>query len=96
MTTIKATVAGGRLELDAPAEWPDGTLVEIHPVLNESMDDAMSPDEIANVLAAMDQFEPLHLTDAERAAWEAQRQVRKDWEKAHFAEHARKLKGMWE
>jgi hypothetical protein len=32
MTTIKATVKGRRLELDAPADWPDGTEVEIHPL----------------------------------------------------------------
>lgn len=33
MTTIKATVKGRRLELDAPADWPDGTEVEIYPVI---------------------------------------------------------------
>jgi hypothetical protein len=30
MTTIKAIVKGKRLELDVPAEWPDGAEVEIH------------------------------------------------------------------
>ncbi len=96
MSTIKATVAGGRLELDVPAEWPDGTQVEIHPVACESADDDMSPEEIAKLLAVMDQLEPLQLTDAERAAWEAERQARKEWEKAHFAEQAGKLQRMWE
>jgi hypothetical protein len=32
MTTIKATIKGRRLELDVPADWPDGTEVEIHPL----------------------------------------------------------------
>jgi hypothetical protein len=32
MTTVKATIKGRRLELDAPADWPDGTEVEIHPL----------------------------------------------------------------
>lgn len=32
MTTPKATVKGGRLELNVPADWPDGTEVEIHPI----------------------------------------------------------------
>jgi hypothetical protein len=30
MTTIKAIIQGGRLELEAPSDWPDGTEVEIH------------------------------------------------------------------
>ncbi len=68
MSTIKATVAGGRLELDVPADWPDGTEVEIQPLAREAADDTMSPQEIAKLLAVMDQLEPLELTDAERAA----------------------------
>ena len=32
MSAIKATVRGGRLELDVPADWPEGTEVEIYPV----------------------------------------------------------------
>jgi hypothetical protein len=97
MTTIKATVTRGRLELDVPEDWPDGTEVEIHPLAKGAPDDdAMSPEEIAEMLAVMDRLEPLDLTDAERAAWEAERQARKDWEKVQFAEHAAKLERMWE
>jgi hypothetical protein len=94
MTTIKATVSGGRLDLQVPTDWPDGTEVEIHPV--GVTDDMMPSDEVARLLALMDQAEPLDLSDAERAAWEAERQVRKEWEKTQFAEHAAKLKRMWE
>ena len=32
MNIIKATVKRGRLELNVPADWPDGIEVEIHPV----------------------------------------------------------------
>jgi len=32
MTTIKATIKGRRLEVDVPADWPDGTEVEVVPV----------------------------------------------------------------
>jgi hypothetical protein len=32
MTTLRATIKGGRLELDVPQDWPDGTEVEIHPI----------------------------------------------------------------
>jgi hypothetical protein len=97
MNTIKATVTGGRLELNVPADWPDGTEVEILPLSKGGdVDDKMSPEEIANQLAAMDQLEPLDLTEDELAAWKAGRQVRKDWEKAQFAQHAGKLQRMWE
>jgi hypothetical protein len=33
MTTIKAKIKGRRLELDVPADWPDGTEVEVLPIL---------------------------------------------------------------
>jgi hypothetical protein len=97
VTTIKATIKGRRLELDAPDEWPDGTEVLIHPLAPAARDEAvMTPDEIARTLAAMDEVEPLIMTDAERAASEAERRDRKEWEKAHFEEHAEKLRRMWE
>ena len=99
MNAIKATVKGGRLELQVPPDWPDGTEVEIHPVGpggTVGNDGPMTPDEIACVLAAMDKVEPFALTDAERAAIEADRQTRKEWEKAHFQEHGDKLLRSWE
>lgn len=98
MITIKATIKGRRLELDAPPDWPDGTEVEIHPLGNGANGDqaAMSPDEIARTLAAMDQVEPFEMTDAEQAAWETERRARKERDKAQFAEHAEKLRKGWE
>ena len=89
MNAIKATVTGGRLELNVPADWPDGTEVEILPLSKGADVDDM-------LLAAMDQLEPLDLTEAELAAWKAERQARKEWEKAQFAQHAGKLQRMWE
>lgn len=32
MDSLKATISNRRLELDAPADWPDGTEVEIYPI----------------------------------------------------------------
>jgi hypothetical protein len=96
-TTIKATVSGGRLELDVPVDWPDGTEVEIHPLhgSSNSGDDKLSAEEIARTLAAMDEIEPFEMTDAEIAAWEAERQSRKERDKAEFVENAEKLRRMW-
>jgi hypothetical protein len=69
MSTIRATVKNGRLDLTVPTDWPDGTEVEIHPVGKEASDaaDIMSPDEIARTLAAMDLIEPFDMSEEERA-----------------------------
>jgi hypothetical protein len=86
MTTIKAVVRDGRIEVDEPLDLPDGTVLHT-PVLDDTQkadNDAMGPDEIQRVLDAMDRMQPLQMTDAELAAWEADRQARKEAEKAHF------------
>ena len=98
MTTLRAIVQARRLELDVPDDWPDGVEVEIHPVAPAAngAGELMSPEEIARTLAAMDQLRPFELTEAERVAWETERQVRKERDKAQFAEHADKLGSAWE
>ena len=98
MTMIKATIKGGRLEVDVPADWPDGTQVEVYPLGPGTQDDGevMSAEDIAQTLAAMDQVEPLEITDAERASWEAECEVRTRREKSRFAEHAENLRRLWE
>jgi hypothetical protein len=98
MTTIKATISGRRLELDVPADWPDGTEVEIHLIQSSGHgdDDNLSPEEIARTLAAMDQMEPFEMSEAECAAWEAERQSRKERDKSEFVERAEKLRRMWQ
>ena len=98
MTMIKAVVRGGRIEVDEPLDLPDGTVLQI-PVPGDAertADDAMSAEEIQRVLAAMDRMEPLQMSDAELAAWEADRQARREREKALFLERAEKLQRMWE
>ena len=96
MTTITATIQGGRLEVDAPAEWPDGTRVEIHAINSSRDDDIRSPEEIATVLAAIDAMEPVEMTAEERAAWHTDREARKKREKDNFMKHADELRRLWE
>ncbi len=98
MTMLRATIKAGRLELDVPPDWPDGTEVEIHPVEPGIEGDSgiMSPEEIAKTLEAMDNMEALEMSEAERAAWEADRQSRTAREKAEFMERAEKLRRLWE
>jgi hypothetical protein len=99
MVMIRATVRNGRIEPDEPLNLPDGTELLI-PVPDSPSgragDEPMSPEEIERVLAAMDRMESLQMTDAELAAWEADRRARKEREKALFFEHAEKLQRMWE
>lgn len=98
MSAIRGIISKGRVIMAEPADLPDGTEVEILPVgpTNPEDDGPMSPDEIARTLAAMDAIEPFEMTDEERAAIEADRQARKDWEKARFIEHAERLRSTWE
>jgi len=56
----------------------------------------MSEAEIARTLAAMDQIEPFEMTEAEEAAWEAQKRVRKEADKASFFQRAEELRRQWE
>ena len=95
--TIKGTVCGGRLELTVPVDWRKGTEVETHPLPGNthSDSDVLSAEGIAQTLAAMDRIVPFEMTDAEFAAWEAERRSRKEREKAEFVENAEKLRRMW-
>jgi hypothetical protein len=98
MSTLKGIIRNGQVIVIGPTDLPDGTEVEILPVVLSSVDHQaqMTPDEIARTLAAMEQIEPFEMTDAERAAIEADRQARKEWEKAHFDEHGDRLRRIWE
>jgi len=72
MDVIKATVRQGRLELEAPPDWPDGTEVLIEPMsvpsekigIDESewRDD---PDSLADWEAWIPTIEPLEFTPEE-------------------------------
>ena len=91
MTTIRATVRGGRLELERPIDLPDGTKLDI-PI--PETDDLASPEEIARGLAAMARMIPFDMSEEEREAWEAERRERKEWEKAKFFDRAESMRRM--
>jgi hypothetical protein len=98
---VKGIVRNGRVEVEQPINLPDGSEVTITGYANGKFvgipDDGspMTPEEIAATLEAMEKIEPFEMTDEGRAAWEAERQGRKEWEKGHFAERAEKLRRMW-
>ena len=102
MTILTAIVRNGQLELPRPLDLPDGTEVKIRLPEQEGTDGGqedegpVTPEEIARTLAALEKIEPFEMTDEERAALEADRRSRKEWEKAHFDERAEKLRRAWE
>lgn len=102
MITINATVRNGQIELDEPLDLPDGTKLLIPlptgpDAIDQEEEDGWdnSPEGIAAWLKWYDSLQPLIFTKEERAAWDADRQSRQEWEKSHFEEHAEKLRRMW-
>ncbi len=87
MSTIKAVIRNGQVEVDSPIDMPDGTEITIqlpdkHALRSTLGDDApMTSEEITRILSLMDLVRPFEMTDAERAAWEADRRTRREVEK---------------
>lgn len=78
MGLVRGTWEGGRVVLDEPATWPDGTRVEVGPLDEEGMiglrdeDWPTDAEGIAALLARMDAFEPVEMSpeeEAQLAAW---------------------------
>lgn len=90
---VKGVVRNGRVELSQPLDLPDGAEVEVRATESDA---PMTPEEIAAKLALMDRLEPIEMTDEEIAAWEADRQAKKEREKAAFFERAERLRRMWD
>jgi hypothetical protein len=102
MNAIKATWRDGRIIPLDPVDWPDGTELLVEPVPDgqtigiREEDWPTTPEAIEEWLRWYDSLEPLIFTPEEEAALEADRQARKEYEKAIFFEHAEKLRKMWE
>ena len=102
MTVLKAVVKDGRIALESPTDWPEGTEVRIEPIpisapigiRDEDWPD--TPEGIARHLALMDRIESLEFTVEEEAEWEAARKARKEFEKSRFDQHAELLANGWE
>jgi hypothetical protein len=96
MTTIKATVRGGRLEVDEPINLPDGTELVIPlpdgpgPTEEDGWDN--SPEGIADWLKWYDALEPLIITAEEEADTEA---WLKKMNEAGVAKMDRRIEGLF-
>jgi hypothetical protein len=74
VTTVRTVIHDRRIEVPAPDDLPEGTEVILSIGTDVDIDDGpMSPAEIARVLAAMGQMQPLEIPDdlaADLDAWE--------------------------
>ena len=73
MTVIKTTIRNRRIDVPAPSDLPDGMEVVLTIGTGIPDDGPIPPEEIARVLAAMAQLQPLDIpgeTAADLDAWE--------------------------
>lgn len=98
MPAVYGKVVGGKVVVDAPADWPEGAEVRVEPIdpADELPDDEDgSPEAIARRLALMAQIEPF-LTADEEAAWLQARAEHRAWAVAQADEYDRKMRGVFE
>ena len=100
MSAIHGRVKNGKIELPAPADWPEGTEVEVRPVeeavgLTEE-DWPETPEEIAAWLRWYDSLEPLILTPEDEARIAAARKAQREFELATWDEQADKARKLFE
>lgn len=72
-TVLKGFIRNGRVEVDEPMNWPDGTEVVVVSDATARDDAPMTPEEIARIDAAMQRLQPLDIPDdvmADLEAWE--------------------------
>jgi hypothetical protein len=100
MNAIRSVVKNGRVEVDAPPDWPDGTPERVELGLNgqSEYDDERpeTPDEIQAWLRWYHSLEPIVMTPEEEAAWEADRKMQKEFDNANAAERDRRIEGIFE
>ncbi|MFO0848141.1 MAG: hypothetical protein U0871_06245 [Gemmataceae bacterium] len=100
MSVVRGTVTNGKIVLDAPPDWPDGTEVEVrssrrdgvHSDLSDQRDD---PESVAAWVAWVESLQPF-LTEAEEAEWQKARAERKAASLAGGQERAEHLRKIWE
>jgi len=101
MTTIKAIVRNGRIEVDKPIDLPDGTELtipipdplECPGIRDEDWSD--TPEAIEAWIRWYDSLEPVEFTPAERSAWEAARREQKELELAQWDKRSKLIEDLF-
>jgi hypothetical protein len=101
MSTIKAIVRNGRIEVDEPIDLPDGTELSISlPGPPESLgmrdeDWSDAPEAIDAWIRWYESLEPLEFTPEERAAWKAAQREQKEFELAQWEKRSKQIEGLF-
>ncbi len=100
MSTIRSEVKNGRVEVDAPPDWPDGTPVRVELGLNDNSEydeeSLETPEEIQSWLHWYHALEPIVMTPEEEAGWEADRQMQMKFDITNAEERDRRIDGVFE
>jgi hypothetical protein len=87
MNAILSVVKNGRVEVDAPPDWPEGTPVRVELGFNgrAEIDDEYpeTPEEIEEWIPRFREIEPIEMTPEEEAAWETDRKIQKEFDNAN-------------
>jgi hypothetical protein len=99
MTTIRAIVRNGRIEVEGPMDLPEGTVLTI-PVPAGSAAPGGGDDEPPDTPEAIeawirwyDTLEPVEWTPDEYAAWQAARRDQKLYELSQWDDRSRQIEG---
>ena len=101
MTTIKAIIRNGRIEVDEPIDLPDGTelripMPDLAPTLGIRDDESSdTPEAIEAWIRWYDSLEPVAFTPEERAAWDAARREQKQFELAQWQLQSQRLEELF-
>jgi hypothetical protein len=86
MPAILSVVKNGRIEVDAPPDWAEGSPVRVELGLNgqANYDDERpeTPQEIEEKIGRLRAIEPVEMTAKEEAAWEADRKAQAEFDAA--------------
>lgn len=97
LTPINGIVRNGKIEIEAPSDFLEGSEVRIWLDITRADDDGpMHPDEIERTLEAMSQVQPFILSDSERLEWQSSLDEQKALDIASAESRARKLMSHWE
>ena len=84
MNAILGVVKNGRIEVDVPPDWPDGTAVRVELGLNGQTryDDEIpeTPEEIEEWIRRFREIEPIEMTPEEEASWAADRKMQAEFD----------------
>jgi hypothetical protein len=96
MTTIRAIIRNGRIEVDEPIDLPDGTELTIPIPVSPSLgirdeEWSDSPESIEAWIQWYDSLEPLEFTAQDRAEWKTARTEERDFELPQWEKRSKQV-----